>query len=314
MSSTAIAPQFRPTFRPSDLVLFTGGKHVDQKNVLRLLFKYQPFRKYKPKKPTKIPAQNVPIRELKQQDKELIRNEWKSQLPIGGLKRKIEFNDQKVIEKVTKKITESFLNELDDDSNETKIIKNMDFSLLENKSNFKLDYDLEISVKQAQMTNLENYTNLVKTSIYMERGNLFESPVIEKINQEHGYKFVQNKELIKKEFDCFAIQGIVDGIDTERKMIIEVKTRNELFKNKSWTYKRERLQCLCYMKLTGCTGCILVECGPNGEIVMNNIEWDSDEFQTEIVDKLTEFVTKYREISEEEFIKLASIYSYYQLY
>jgi hypothetical protein len=324
MATRSFAPKFKPTFRACDLALFLNNP--GEKVELKLLFKYSPFKSYKPKEFEKFSQKETPpvVKELREKDKDFIRKEWQGQLAKG----EINFNDQLVISKVNETITISYLNELDDESNETKMIRKMDFSKLENQARtsqpqkgdqeavFKIDYDIEGESKKEKMTEyLETYKSVAKTTVYMERGNQLEKSIIERLNEQQNYNFVQDKELKWADFELFKICGIPDGIDLERQTVVEVKTRYFIdIAKKSPVCLRERVQCLSYLKLTNCKLCLLVESGPNGEQNVHRIEWDEDEFVSRVVDKLSDFVCKYRRMSEQEFCQIAKKYKYNQIY
>jgi hypothetical protein len=372
MAIRSFAPLFKPTFRACDLASFLNSP--DEKVELRLLFKYKPFSKYKPKQEevkqtAKSSKQIAPVvvKELRPKDKELINNEWQKQLSKGT----INFNDQSVLTKVNETITNAFLSELDDDSNETKMIRNMDFSRIEatkkaepplavpfkldydmgaqskkeriaeedsNETNmirnmdfsqievakkaepplavpFKLDYDMDAHSKKERITeNLEAYKSIAKTTVYMERGNQLEKSIVVKLNEGGKFNFVKMNDLRSADFGLFKICGIPDGVDSERSTVVEVKTRHYVDLAKKTVCLRERVQCLCYLKLTSCKVCLLVESGPSGEQNVHVIEWDDDEFETVVVDKLSEFVLKYRKINEVEFSQIAKKYKYNQLF
>ena len=335
MISKTFASKFKPTFRSCDLALFTDSPC--QKTHLKLLFKYPPFLKYKPKqcershtKVSEYDALGSQTVELKEKDKETIKQEWKEQ--FAQSKGSVEFNDNLVIQKVNEAITKKFLAELDDESNETRMIRCMDFNSLikvsekeangsiqlkpvENGHNSMIiDYDIEKQAEKRKITeSLGPYISIVMKNVHMERGNQLEPVIIEHLNKTEKFKFVQDKELKKADFDLFNICGVVDGIDYERSILVEVKTRKLIDKTKKSICKRERIQCLCYMRLTNCKTCLLVESGPSGEQNIFKIAWDEDEFTTEVLDKLSDFVMKYREMSEQEFSLIAKKYKYDQI-
>ena len=113
--------------------------------------------------------------------------------------------------------------------------------------------------------------------------------------------FVQEKSLKTMNFGYFRLCGIIDGIDTEKKTLIEVKTRNFIDVHKRTINLKDKLQCLAYLKLTGCERCLLVESGPKGQQTKFYIDWDESEFEERIVDRLRRFVSKYRSMKESEF-------------
>ena len=148
---------------------------------------------------------------------------------------------------------------------------------------------------------LKKYESLVKMSISLERGNQLEPHVIEKINKEESVNFVQDKTLKSMDFGFYRLCGIVDGIDESKRMIIEVKTRNLVDVTKRTINLRDRLQCMAYLKLTGCERCLLVESGPNGQQNKFVIEWNEEEYENRIASRLRQFVIKFRNMRESEF-------------
>ena len=139
----------------------------------------------------------------------------------------------------------------------------------------------------------------------MERGIQLERMVIERVNEMEGTKFVSGGgRLMTKDFMAFKICGIVDGIDEQAKTLIEVKTKNRLSTNENGISLRERIQCLCYMNMSECSECFLVESGPNGEQKVFRLVYDEHEFQSKVLDKLEKFVEKYRNIERDEFVAL----------
>lgn len=108
----------------------------------------------------------------------------------------------------------------------------------------------------------------------------------------------------------YIIKGRVDGIDTQSNTLIEIKTRSKVDHTSNTMELRDRIQCLAYMKLTSYSSAFLVENDSNGELRLFRIEYDEIEFTNRIHLGLIHFVNKYRNISENEFLKL--IYKYYK--
>lgn len=142
------------------------------------------------------------------------------------------------------------------------------------------------------------------------RGKLLEGKILEKINAIEESNFVKNKDV--KHLDCgnFTISGSIDGIDNEKKQIIEIKTRKNYDSTKDTITKGERIQALVYMKIYDCEKCLFVESGgKDGEMKTNVIEWNEKEFNkvTENLEKFTESVrnltkSEFEEILEKVFI------------
>ena len=141
----------------------------------------------------------------------------------------------------------------------------------------------------------------MKVIISTQRGNQLEPNIIEKINKEESMNFVQEKSLKTIDFKYFSICGRIDGIDAEKKTLIEVKTRKSIEVHKRTINLKDKLQCLAYLKLTGCERCLFVESGPKGQQNKFCIDWDEREFEDRIIKPLRSFVIKYRNMKEREF-------------
>jgi len=135
------------------------------------------------------------------------------------------------------------------------------------------------------------------------RGKIFESHILERINEEDNFSFIKNKETKYFDFGNFRISGIIDGIDYSGEQIIEIKTRNKLDSEKSTITNRERIQVLAYLKLFDCERCLFVEYGPDGKMKKEFIEWNESEFET-VVKKLERFTMLSRELKRNEFAKM----------
>jgi hypothetical protein len=314
MTSKHFASKFKPKFRACDLALFCMNNSETQE--LKFLLKYWPFRRYMPKKSSEL----FTVTELKEKDHEMIKKEWQNQIKINT---DLKFDDKIVLDKVNQSLKRDFdaqLLDKDEDSNETEFIRHCDLSKLESKEAkfLKFDYDLESikKVKEQKLEKFKAYKSLAKTTIHCERGIQLEQAIIVKINAELGFNFVQDKELKIRDYENFFICGLVDGIDRERNSIIEVKTRFFIDKNKkpSMIQLREKLQCLSYMSLTESKLCFLVESDSRGEQNVIKIEWDEDEFEAECLNKLREFVEKYKTISEIDFCRIISKYKYDEIF
>lgn len=150
---------------------------------------------------------------------------------------------------------------------------------------------------------IERYNKTLSNVISRERGKMFEKPLIEQLNKEEGWNFCKDSRLKQKDYDgLFSISGFVDGIDTERNWLIEIKTKDKLEENSpNMITLNERLQCICYMNMTGCSKCILVESGPSSYRRITEIDYNENEFEEKILKKLNEFVLKYRQMSLHDF-------------
>ncbi len=148
-----------------------------------------------------------------------------------------------------------------------------------------------------------------KFYVSTRRGILIEKFVIENFNKENNLNFVQDKQLKIADFKDFKICGKIDGIDREKRIIIEIKTRNTI--NGKVNIK-ERKQALTYMKLMDCDQCWIVERGPNSDeqnVIV--IKWDEEEFENEIINKLKMFCEHARSLNEKQFLDLHKRFTKY---
>lgn len=296
------ATNFKPTFRACDLALFCMAP--SEKTEIEFVLKYFPFSKFKPR--VKKTLKNH-LEEIRPKDKEIIVKEWTHQAQKGNVK----FDDEKVINKVSECINKNYEIFFDEDSDETKFIRYANLDLLTtSKENVQTDFNMHEQLYKDKLNyELEMYKSTVKKTVHLERGILFEKNIIDMINKKENADFIQDKALKSTDFGLFKICGILDGVDWKKRTIIEVKTRNFIFKDKKTISLREKLQCLCYMKLNECDKCILVESDSNGEHNMIKIDWDEQEFEERVLSKLRDFVIKYRTIEEEEFKSKVCKYS-----
>lgn len=283
------APRFTPVFRASDLGTFCNSPK--EKTELKFVLKYFPFYIYKPKKFTS--GLNEYEHEtftdiLKPEHKDLIKKEWETHFSSKTL----SFDDNQIAEKVNTNIQSSF-----------GVKDEASANILD------LNEDSESNMTDDGLFKLEKYKSVAKSFISMERGNQLEKNIIDTINVNENMNFVQDKELKFFDFGFFKICGIIDGIDVEKQTLIEVKTRNIISTNNTISLK-ERIQCLCYMKLTNCHKCLLVESGPDGSQNIIKIAYDDIEFEDRVLNKLRDFVIKYREMDANEFKKSVDKYKF----
>jgi hypothetical protein len=320
------AAHFKPIFRACDLGTFCYS-NIGEKNELEFLLKYKLFSKLKPLAAAELAALKAPstppplpivlkpivVNNLKSDHKELIKREWETHFAKGTL----SFDDREVIQKVNKKLVyDEIIEENKDDNLLIKALNEHERDLALKKRPIENDEDNDDRLLIETLTRYENeleskrikleqYKEATKTFVSMERGIQLERMVIEKVNEIEGTKFVSGGgRLMSKDFGAFKVCGIVDGIDEERKILIEVKTKNRLSTNEKCISLRERIQCLCYMNMSECRECFLVESGPNGEQKMFRLVYDELEFKSKVLDKLGKFVDKYRNIERDEFISL----------
>lgn len=62
------------------------------------------------------------------------------------------------------------------------------------------------------------------------------------------------------------------------------------------------------MKMHDCDSCLFVELGPGGDTKETVLEWNEDEFNREVLQKLNEFCLYARNFTEEQFKELLDKY------
>jgi len=152
----------------------------------------------------------------------------------------------------------------------------------------------------------ENYQKNINRYISTQRGRQLEPCILRQVNEQENKKFAKKNKCLKKPYEFFIISGIPDGIDDDAKKIIEIKTRSNFDEMKISLI--EEIQCMCYMELTGYKECFFVEYGPKEQNRQQELKFDQNYFDQNVVKKLTDFVMKYKNISRDEFSKLAEKY------
>jgi hypothetical protein len=316
---------FTPTFRASDLGIFC--QNPSEKNELQFVLKYDPFFKYKSKV-------NLTKSKIKLNDTEVIvpkieeisdahKNEIKKELEANFLSNELKFNDKTIASKFNETLRKLLADEefnyahqleiISDERTQQKRLSITDKDELEEFEDDQLlinslrKYELEQEFKKFMF---KQYKSLAYQFISKERGTQLEKRVIENINQKESMNFVQKKSLLKKNFNSFRICGIVDGMDCDKRILIEVKTRNRLRRTVENLSPLEMIQCMCYMNLTGCKKCYLVESDPSGEQNVFQLEYDDVEFEEKVLSPLRKFANKYREMTELEFRRLIGKYPF----
>lgn len=137
------------------------------------------------------------------------------------------------------------------------------------------------------------------------RGRKLEKHILDRINSEHAeLNFQQNKTKHVKDYGQFEIVGIIDGISSDKKTVLEIKTRKNFTDDKKTITKKERLQAFTYMNMLESERCLFVECGPNGELKKEFIDYDESTFRQEIFTKLELFCNYAKDLKENDFINL----------
>ena len=319
------ARNFTPTFRSSDLGIFS--KSLSEKIELQFVLKYDPFAKYK----SKI---NLTKSKIKLNETEVIvpkieeisdahKNEIKKEIESIFLSNDLTFNDKIIanrfnesLRKISAEIELDFTNQIEivPDPREQQMRLNitdknelMEFEENQLLVNALKKYELEQEFKKFKF---EQYKSLAYEFISKERGTQLEKRVIENINQKEKMNFIQKKSLLKKSFNFFRMCGVIDGIDSEKRILIEIKTRNHLKRRMENVSSIERIQCMCYMNLTGCKQCYLVESGRDGSYNLFEMDYDEVFFENQVLSPLRKFVQKYREMNETEFKDLVEKYPF----
>ncbi|CAF1026801.1 unnamed protein product [Brachionus calyciflorus] len=286
---------FKPFFRTSDLGLICVNP--SEKSEIQIVLRYWPFKNYKQIAKTSKRFHIEPEHE------ELVKKEWQNSV-IGG---DLSFDDEKVIDKVMKKIRKSYDFNEAEDSVERKPNKKLKISSDEN-SEPKKEENIEKLAQDSFDQWLNGYEPLVRKSVYCTRGKILEKYIIDKTNKTKNFNFVHNEMVKSFDFGLFKLFGVPDGIDYEKKIFIEVKTRTSINQDQPTVYPKEKIQCLCYMKMLNYQKCILVESNDKGEQNSIEINWDESEFEEKVLSKLRDFVQKYRNVTGNEFMDAVKKY------
>lgn len=272
-SQDKFAASFKPKFNSFDLKFC--GNDFTEKDELEFVVGFWPFSKYSGKI-----FRNF---DVKPTHREMIKIEWTNQLPKGIF----TFDDDLVFNKVWPTIEQELESFIFQNENIDPIKKTM----LDNSKNKELD---ELK---------DWYKPLIKKAVRCERGLRLEKRLIQSINQNQNCEF---RKTYKREIDfgSYKLLGIPDGIDNKKKMIIEIKTKNSI----QPVSNNERLQCLSYLKIMEYHKCLLVQSDQNGEQDITEILNDHQQFTDEIFIKLKNFVDKYRNMTEEEFLEKLYFY------
>jgi hypothetical protein len=296
-SKNVIAPDFKPTFRSCDLAVFCNNPTPKAK--INFFRKYEAFVDHCPKILPK-PVQQKKVY-LTNEDKVNMQKELDKSLANNSL----SFNDEAIIniglESVKKMDDLSFMMSqllMTDDSDSPE--ENVDYDTCESDEEFfKKNVETEKSQRLEELIRIKTKQARFYTST--QRGIKIEKAVILKVNLDRGFNFHQNKQLIEQDFGSFKIHGIIDGIDPEKRTVIEVKSRNKFDANKCTITEKEKIQSLVYMKLYDCDKCLFVESGPDGNQKIKEIEWNEEKFNREVLNKLEKFTNYARSLTKEDF-------------
>lgn len=146
-----------------------------------------------------------------------------------------------------------------------------------------------------------------KSRVQMARGVKLEHLSIEQLQLELNINITKrNTKLYKFESrDLYTLSGKVDGIDEDKKCVIEIKNRIKYMEQVPYY---DIIQCIVYMKLTDLKQCLLVECFPDKTTRKTTIEWNQDKFDS-INDELCKLVCKIRKLTRREISELIKQYN-----
>lgn len=117
------------------------------------------------------------------------------------------------------------------------------------------------------------------------------------INRTRNFSF-RETHLQEIDFGFCILKGLPDGIDNDKELIIEIKTKS-CFQPIS---EKEKLQCLSYLRMMKFKKCFLVQSDSSGNNQIFEIDRNDSEFTEKIYGKLKDFVNKYRNMTEDEFL------------
>ena len=292
-SQEQFAKDFKPSFYPSEIYSFCRNPTASAK--VRL------FKKYKPFSEIKIPKKPIPTKpyQLSNVEKASIVQNLNKKFSNNSLK----FNDKEVINNSLNKSADveelSFiLNSLllTDDEHSEYETADSDEETFRNKNDKQKKINQYLI--QQKYLHASRYTSTT-------RGNMLERGIITKINNELKYNFIKNKKTKELDFGKFKIRGIIDGLDWDKKVLVEVKSREMFDLNRNTISDKERIQVMVYMKLFECSRCLFVESGPEGNQKWTYIEWDEQKFNW-IMNKLEDFTNYARNLTEFDYIDLVN--------
>lgn len=294
-----IASDFFPTISASKLGPLCGNPSESTR--FRYLKNYKPYSDLLVKS-----SRKDEIFKLSPSEKGIVKKYLEENINLETLK----FNDQLVLESFQKEHLPLINQEFMQKSFLTKEDISDDFTIEEyftaesDEEKFIITND-NTRQEQEKLKSL-NAIRYISTS----RGNRLEKSIMDKINEETKMNFIKNKARKFKKFSMFEIVGIIDGICSEEKCILEIKTRKRFDKFKETISKSEKIQALVYMNLHESDKCLFVECGSNGELKKTIIDYDDFKFQNEIVKSLEQFCNFARDLTKEDFENLVQKYFY----
>jgi hypothetical protein len=224
-------------------------------------------------------------------------------------------------ERITTKSTLNQINYADSTNKQTYIgEKSLIFDDNKHAANINpCSYQIEDNQTETETENEEesdyipkiNLGSYINKQASFSRGKKMEQPTINKVNEKYEKEFEKCLNYIEKDLGSFYLYGRPDGIDEQNKLIVEIKTTTNLklnSQNEITLDKKTRIQCLCYLKITGFNTCWCVHLSSDGTLKKTEIAFDENEFDELVVSKLNAIVDKYRNMSEQDFIGLVNKY------
>ena len=316
MEGKQFAREFKPTFSASKLNEICSPKSSESTKI-KFLANWQPFsdlaRQWK--KSSEPSTQKSARILLSEREKTEIKKSLDESLNLDELK----FDDEKLIASFSEKL------KMESGKNESKNIETLEFlmsHLLVTDDDEGSDEYVTAESDEERFRRMNSDRNgwwsVVDAKskqavryISNMRGRKMERSIVEKINQDGGFKFEQNKSRKVVDYGNFKIVGIIDGWCVEQRTILEIKTRKNFEPVKTSITGREKLQAIAYMNMYDCDRCLFVENGPNGELKKTWIDYDENVFRNDIFLKLDEFILFARDLGEEEFKNLLRKYIIY---
>lgn len=152
----------------------------------------------------------------------------------------------------------------------------------------------DVCVSEENSTNFKNDCSNFHIRISAQnRGRLMEALCRSHVNQFECKNFTKDNSIKKLNLGRFEISGTVDGINSDQKEIVEIKTRKYLKSNLKFTIsKSEKMKLFCYMKLWNVPNCYYAVFGPLGYFEIHLFKWNETFWNYEIYEKLEIFTNK----------------------
>lgn len=308
-SEEKFAEDFKPTFSASKLAEMCSP-NTSESTRLKFLLNFRPFSDVKAERTLPVKKKDIykPKVLLSEAEKSEIKRHLDETLDFEELK----FDDEKIIESFNEKLRiEEHDTSLDflmsklvltDDEEGKESAESAYVTAQSDEECFKKNCDKSISIETKSKQAVRYISNM--------RGRKMEKHILEKINKSYeGYSFVQNKSKKYVDYGNFKIVGIIDGMSSGEKTILEIKTRKNFQHNGETITRRERLQAMTYMNMFACERCLFVESGPNGEIKETMLYYSDEDFKSDVIDKLNEFTLFARTFNKEKFMNLLIKYN-----